>query len=240
MDTFKWQGEKRGLNGFFDKIFCINLDSRPDRWRECLRNFDKYHIEAERFPAISMANCTEACARSHMAVLKKLVDGPWNNALIFEDDFHVLTLADIIAGGFKPDDAVSKIFMSLSGSFEDKFNKMVEFVPMDWDMLYLGADYSAPPIARVNQYVIRSAEVHMLSSYGITKTCAKTIYGEAEKCEFKGIGAPDSFVSTFARRHKFYVFQPRLMIQRQSRSDLTGRTDNYLFSMCDPTHECAV
>jgi hypothetical protein len=234
---FKWQGEKRGLNGFFDKVFCINLDQRTDRWHDCQQIFDKYHIEAERFPAIYGSNCTDACARSHFAVFKKLIDGPWNNALIFEDDVQVLTLADIITGGFKPEDQVAKIFMSLPGSFEDKFNKMVEFLPADWDLLYLGAGYAAPPIGRVNQHVIRCAEMHTLSSYGITKACAKAIYEHLEKDGFRGMGGPDAAVATFARRFKFYVFQPRLMIQRQSRSDLTGRTDNYLFSMTDPTHE---
>ena len=30
---------------FFDRIFCVNLDSRPDRWKECLVEFDKLGIK---------------------------------------------------------------------------------------------------------------------------------------------------------------------------------------------------
>lgn len=237
---FKWQGEKRGLNGFFDKVFCINLDSRPDRWKECQQIFSKYNIVAERFPAIHMTNCTEACTYSHLALFKRIAQGPWEKVLILEDDFHILTIADIIAGGFKPYDAVSKVFMSLTGSFEAKFNRMVEFLPSDWDLFYLGAGYGAPPIARVNQHVIRCASMMTTSSYGITKACATGIFKEIEKVEYKSVGAPDIMLGSFSRRFRFYVFQPRLMIQRQGKSDLTGRTDNYLFSMTDPTHESMV
>ena len=40
------------LNEFFDKIFCINLDSRPDRWEECEKMFSHYNLEVERVSAI--------------------------------------------------------------------------------------------------------------------------------------------------------------------------------------------
>ena len=28
---------------YFDKIFCINLDSRPDRWKQVQTEFDKVY-----------------------------------------------------------------------------------------------------------------------------------------------------------------------------------------------------
>ena len=30
---------------FFDKIYCINLSERTDRWNECLKNFERYEKE---------------------------------------------------------------------------------------------------------------------------------------------------------------------------------------------------
>jgi hypothetical protein len=225
------------LNTFFDKVFCINLDSRPDRWQTCLEIFDKHHIEAERFPAIYMKNnCTEACTWSHVALYKMIAAGPWNKVLILEDDFHILTLADIIAGGFKPDDAVSKTFMSVSQKgFVERFDYLVEFLPTDWDLVYLGAGYGGPPISRANKHVIRCGDMMTTSSYGITRDCAKAIFTAVNGKD--PYGPPDSLLSTFSRQFKFYVFQPRLMIQRPGKSDLTGRVDSYLFSMCDPVHE---
>ena len=40
---------------FFDKIYCINLKERTDRWENCLRNFEKYEItNYERIDAIKI------------------------------------------------------------------------------------------------------------------------------------------------------------------------------------------
>ena len=40
---------------FFDKIYCINLEERTDRWEECLSEFKKYGIEnVERIKAVKI------------------------------------------------------------------------------------------------------------------------------------------------------------------------------------------
>ena len=33
------------INSFFDKIYCINLESRVDRWESCLKQFSVKKIE---------------------------------------------------------------------------------------------------------------------------------------------------------------------------------------------------
>jgi hypothetical protein len=117
----------------------------------------------------------------------------------------------------------------------ERFDYLVEFLPTDWDLVYLGAGYGGPPISRANKHVIRCGDMMTTSSYGITRGCARKIFEAVDgKAPY---GPPDSLLSTFSRRFKFYVFQPRLMIQRPGKSDLTNRVDNYLFSMTDPTHE---
>ena len=40
------------LNQYFDKIFCINLDSRSDRWEEAQKEFIKHSLNVERVSAI--------------------------------------------------------------------------------------------------------------------------------------------------------------------------------------------
>ena len=39
---------------FFEKIYCINLDHRHDRWEECCKIFNEYGMsdKVERFSAI--------------------------------------------------------------------------------------------------------------------------------------------------------------------------------------------
>lgn len=62
----------------FDKIFCINLDAREDRWQECLVEFDKVGMKVERFSALPSIN------QSMYACLIKCLKYP--SSLILEDD----------------------------------------------------------------------------------------------------------------------------------------------------------
>ena len=36
----------RILSDFFDKIYCINLEERVDRWEKCLQIFQEYGIDS--------------------------------------------------------------------------------------------------------------------------------------------------------------------------------------------------
>ena len=40
------------VNKVFDKVYCINLDKRTDRWKEVSTFFRKYNIQVERFRAV--------------------------------------------------------------------------------------------------------------------------------------------------------------------------------------------
>lgn len=62
----------------FDKIFCINLDAREDRWIESKSEFDRVGWEVERFSALptinqSMFGCLKMCLK-------------YESSLICEDD----------------------------------------------------------------------------------------------------------------------------------------------------------
>ena len=46
------------INDFVDKIYCINLDKRKDRWDRCQVIFKENDIDVERFSAIDGKNCT--------------------------------------------------------------------------------------------------------------------------------------------------------------------------------------
>jgi len=239
------------LESFFDKIFVINLDRRTDRWQACLEEFACYKItKFERFRGYPHpTNGHQGCTRSHRELLRKLAVGPWERVLVLEDDFHVLTLKDLQDGGFIPESDVMKTFLSAPGGLHRRFDYMVQFVPADWDVLYLGGGYGGPPITRVHRHVVRCGAMMTTSSYGITKQFAQ-IWTEGvdamvrQQAEAAGTdlleshpGPIDLTFSRFAAERQFYVFQPRLMIQRPSFSDLTERDEHYLMSMTDPNHE---
>jgi GR25 family glycosyltransferase involved in LPS biosynthesis len=41
-----------GINTYFDKIYVMNLDRRPDRWEKIKKIAAKYHVNITRFPAV--------------------------------------------------------------------------------------------------------------------------------------------------------------------------------------------
>ena len=48
---------------FFERIYCINLDSRPDRWKRVQEQLIKLgsHDRVERFPAVIHHSGAEGC-----------------------------------------------------------------------------------------------------------------------------------------------------------------------------------
>ena len=60
------------LKETFDKIYCINLDSRPDKWKMCVEEFEKYNILdlVERVPAIYHNNGYFGCTSSHLKCME--------------------------------------------------------------------------------------------------------------------------------------------------------------------------
>jgi len=77
---------------YFDKIFCINLNSRTDRWEESLCEFDKIGIkeQVERFPACELTPGIAGCTKSHYEIVKLAKQNNYKNILIFEDDITIL------------------------------------------------------------------------------------------------------------------------------------------------------
>jgi hypothetical protein len=67
-------------------IYCINLDSRPERWADFQKAFDPLGLKYERFPAIRGPTGIDGCRDSHLAVVQKAKDLklPW--VCVMEDD----------------------------------------------------------------------------------------------------------------------------------------------------------
>jgi GR25 family glycosyltransferase involved in LPS biosynthesis len=85
---------------FFDKVFCINLDNRNDRWDKCLGEFDKLHMShlVERVSAYKMSPPIAGCSRSHIECIRLAKQNNYSRVLILEDDitFHNEIFYDIL------------------------------------------------------------------------------------------------------------------------------------------------
>ena len=110
------------MKNYFDKIYCINLDSRPDRWNQCLEEFKKINIEnlVERFPAVQLSPGIAGCTKSHYEIIKLCKKNNFKNVLILEDDVNFINL---------------DFFGTL-----DKTLSQLKLKNLSYDMLYLGGN----------------------------------------------------------------------------------------------------
>jgi GR25 family glycosyltransferase involved in LPS biosynthesis len=213
------------LNNFFDKIYCINLDRRTDRWEECQKIFTKLGLEVERFSAIdgkqltlphgSVYNAEIAGAMSHTNVLKYAKEKGYKNILILEDDVE-----------FHPD--TNKLF--------DEFSKQL---PKDWEMVFFGGNHvgGAIPVSENIQRLFGSYAIH---AYGIREDVYDIIIKfmsdkidmvfNNQNTKYTPSVAADYFMAQLHKTLNVYGFKtPHLAWQRTDFSDIQGAIMNYDF-----------
>jgi len=147
---------------YFDKIFCINLDSRPDRWELAQSEFKKLGIldRVERVTAITTDELPYdprprknrsgsdllghfACASSHNKCTKLAMQYNAKNYLVFEDDFY-----------FKDYD-------------DDYLNTCINELPLDWRLFSFG--YNDWSQNRIESY---STTLNKMYGFGLTHAYA--------------------------------------------------------------------
>jgi GR25 family glycosyltransferase involved in LPS biosynthesis len=206
------------LNDFFSEIVIINLDHRTDRWRECEAQMKRFSFTATRFSAFFSPDHGETrylpfgTTASHRAIMDTVCFHGWPSTLILEDDFKII-----------------------HDDFNERISSAFSSIPDDWDILYLGGNYAAPPLCRVSNNLIRASRMHTLSSYALRPSAARKLAPH-----FYGMRPADEIASDFLPSLKAYVLQPRLMIQRPSYSDLTHEFNDYSTCMLDESHEKSV
>lgn len=132
-----------------EKVYYINLDRSANRRKHMERMLRNAGIEAERFPAIDgtsiniekmkqngelsadikLRKASVGCALSHISLWRKIKDGNYNSAMIFEDDVII------------PDD------------FWKVYERRMKFIPKKWDILYFGG--SALKGTPINQHALK-------------------------------------------------------------------------------------
>jgi hypothetical protein len=249
------------LERHFDAAILINLERRHDRRDAALEELRALGLDTY-IPWISVRNKSFArihtghdypsngnagCTRSHRDVIRAIASGPHERVLVFEDDFKVLTFEDFAEARFFVYEHLPppvRIFASVLGTFDERLDQIMRGVPGDWDVLYLGGGYAAPPLERISPTCIRNAGMMTTGSYAITREHAKVWtakvdadYGDPDKMPS---GPIDSIFQSFARDFRYYTIQPRLFIQRAGLSDLNGEVNSYLNSMTDSAHEMMV
>lgn len=126
------------LNQYFSKIYCINLDTRLDRWRYVSKHFSRFGLKraVERFPAIDVRNdpvwmkhekllkdnysllAMCGCMLSHRKIVESAKQSGLENVLVFEDDVKFL-----------------------KENIHNLGRSLADLDRLEWDVFYLGATY---------------------------------------------------------------------------------------------------
>jgi GR25 family glycosyltransferase involved in LPS biosynthesis len=183
------------VNDYFDEVIVINLDRRTDRMDKLVPQLEKLDIQYKRFSAVDGKKLDidpiVAGLRSHLQVMK-LIAG--QRVLILEDDAQFVE------------------------DFNEKFEKVMQTLPEDWDIFYLGA--LVPKDVGLIRMVNRHWGIQVLTTgsqaYCINPSRLEYFISKLEDYNsYIDIGLRD-----FAKDLKAYIIQPNLVVQFPSYSDL--------------------
>ena len=116
---------------FFDKIYCINLYTRNDRYESCKALFERLNIPVQFVRVHPHENGAQGCFESHVKIVNDALQNNCSNIVIFEDDLDV------------------------SGSAENvnqKIGTCVDFISKNkFDIFYLGV---APDMSKHDSTIV--------------------------------------------------------------------------------------
>jgi len=190
---------------FFEVIYCLNQDSRPDRWEQAKEELSRAKMErVERFASLPADQPIKSFCLSQYAMLKSFLATGKQTLLALEDDvvFHDL--------GHLP--------------------TALKDLPKGWDILYLGANITGmvtgikdfPPrqITPTIYQVYRAWTTHAVA---YTRECAARIVSL-----FNPEAMYDAWLSeVILPACNAYIVNPMVAWQRPGKSDLWGTDTDY-------------
>lgn len=198
------------INEYFEKIYCINLDKRTDRWQDAQREFEKHNLKVDRFSGIignpdniptKIVPGHVGCVLSHYNIIKEANEKGLNQILILEDD---VVFAD---------------------DLQDKFKQFISQVPENWDMLYFGGNHNGEELQKINDNVYKIHKTYTTHAYAIRQPVYRVVLKMFPKLSHE----VDVMYSILQNSFNCYVFRPHLAWQRDGYSDILGRNVNYDF-----------
>ncbi len=184
----------------FERVVCISLDKRPDRWERFLKDLpaDWPFKQPERFQAIDGAKCPPpdwwrqgggpwGCYRSHLRILEECLSAGTQSVLILEEDAQC-----------EPD-------------FARRFAEFWQAVPNDWGMAYLGGqllNVSSRPPDRVNDRVARPWNVNRTHAYAVHRRAMPKLYQYLCGVEWKAKHHVDHYYGALHNSGKVPVYCP--------------------------------
>lgn len=182
----------------FSKIYCINRESRPDRWEKAQEEFKKLNLEVTRFNAIEGGE--KGCMLSHVNIIREAKEKRYKNVLIFEDDVELL-VTDL-----------------------EYYQNAINSLPLNWHLLYFGANCTQR-LKRHNEYLYTAKGCLCAHAYAVNETVMPQIVADARGNKIKVIDL--YYLSKIQPRGKSFITSKFCATQRPCYSDIQNYPVNY-------------
>jgi hypothetical protein len=217
-----FDGEKKHWHEYIDRIYYINLDSREDRKTQFLEEMRRMAVPAEKITRISAVNKPGqgdwGCSLSHLITIQQFIDEGLDNCIVFEDDFVFTRSLQDINAGFR------EVFGGDHGPF---------------DIIMLSAneihteESGRPHLKRVKEaqtasgYMVnKSYAPILLQNYREGAKLIEESYGAGKSDTLQGPFCIDQYWKRLQPQSNWFVFSPKLGVQRESHSDIQGGVVN--------------
>ena len=223
------------LNEYFSKIYCINLDSRPDRYNECLREFKKLNIDVQRVsgingklyfrPGLNLSAGAYGLLLTNIRIIEDAIMNEHKNILVLEDDVKFIDI------------------------FYKIFNEKITLLPNDWDLLYLGGNNVFHQgkfnlITGDKNFKVTKENYKTLNHELCKTTWTQTTHAVAINSKFydilmdsirKNMTQPIDLQYCILQQagYNAYTFLPSLALQRPSFSDIENVYVDYNKTQCN-------
>jgi GR25 family glycosyltransferase involved in LPS biosynthesis len=202
------------LSNYFDKVYCVNLERRTDRWEKVTNTFKEFNFDdVERFEAIDGKKLD-------------LTNVPHNSSLLAGELGLLETNINIIKEAQEKNYG-SILILEDDVVFTDEMRQLETYMaalPPDWDMLFLGGNhiYGEPPLI-VNDKVLKLNKTYATHCIAIKNTLFEPILGITKKRQ-KPI---DVYYGELQPIFNVYGFTPNLAIQTVEFSDIQNKMVDY-------------
>jgi GR25 family glycosyltransferase involved in LPS biosynthesis len=183
------------------KIYVINLDKRPDRLSDL-----KIPLIWERFKATDGEQYNLApkhergwrgCYDSHTRLMEKIVNGDDMLYLIFEDD------------------------VELCDDFNNKLFNIIQTLPEDWELLFLGGHNKGKQIA-YNEFVDLADDVLCMHAFLFKHSISEKLLNKFKSRVYK----VDVLLRELLPELNSYICNPTIAWQRAGFSNIENRVTN--------------
>ena len=203
------------LEKYFDKIYCINLDRRTDRWEHFLNQSKKFGLN--KFERVSAVDGS------------KLNLSDFGNYLNHGELGLVLTTIKIFEDSIQ-NNYQKILILEDDCVFENeliKINLFFESLPSDWDMIYFGGNHNEhggyPEPIVINQHVKKVSYTYSSHMIGFNIKIYEKIISLLKTNQFP----IDIAYSRLQNENNCYTFYPRLSTQLVDFSDIQNKVTDY-------------